>query len=773
MNKDNLKKISDIPSLVAEWDYELNGENRPEDFTCGSQYLAHWICSKGHKYTSKIVNRSSSKLGCPICSGRIIVSGINDLATLNPQLASEWDAVKNDISVDSVSPNSHAYAYWKCKQCNYEWKAQIKSRNKGNGCPICGKKKAALSKATPQKGQSFADLYPDLLKQWDYQKNKDINPWKINPGSRKRVFWICRNGHSWEAMVSKRTRRNQGCPFCYNASKTSFPEQVIFYYISKHFNAINRDKSTGYEFDIMIPDKNIAVEYDGSYWHNSDFSRKMEERKNDYCKNNGIILFRIKELNEEFEDKTCYIEDNVIYYKYDSEYLFLNDAIEKLVFLIEDSLSEKTGIIVDIQKDKNDIVSNYEHMEYASSLIKYSNLVNEWDYDKNGSLKPQNFKPGSEQKVFWICPQGHSYKSRISHRVNGVGCPICSNKKVLKGYNDLKTLNPTLAKEWNVLKNGELTPSDVTVSCNKKVWWICSICGREWQATVNSRNGRKCFGCPSCNNKNSANKRRLTHDSFISKFNETGNENIEIIGRYINSNTKIECRCIKCGNIWNANPYNLIKGNGCPKCSKNHKKTKAEVENSLKSCNPNVSMIGKYVNCHTKTKFKCNICGKEWETTPSNLLSGQGCNTCKRKAAGEKRRRAILQYEKDGTLIRRYTSALEAALDLGLSTSASIHSACQRNKKSAYGYIWKYEDDDYQLSKLVAANKGIRYSEGAKNRPKRVAQIDNGKIINIFESANEAGRAMGAVNGGNIIACCKGKHKKAYGFEWKYVEDCL
>ena len=72
---------------------------------------------------------------------------------------------------------------------------------------------------------------------------------------------------------------------------------------------------------------------------------------------------------------------------------------------------------------------------------------------------------------------------------------ILCRKKVLKGYTDLQTVNPALAKEWNYEKNNGLTPADVMPNSDKKVWWICSK-GHEWQVRIQSRN-RGC-GCPEC-----------------------------------------------------------------------------------------------------------------------------------------------------------------------------------------------------------------------------------------------------------------------------------
>ena len=101
----------------------------------------------------------------------------------------------------------------------------------------------------------------------------------------------------------------------------------------------------------------------------------------------------------------------------------------------------------------------------------------------------------SNIKVWWKCAKGHEWQATIAHRNNGTGCPICVGKKVLSGNNDLETLNPKLASEWNYEKNNELKPQDFTPNSNKKVWWKCSN-GHEWQAVINNRN--KGSGCPIC-----------------------------------------------------------------------------------------------------------------------------------------------------------------------------------------------------------------------------------------------------------------------------------
>ena len=122
-------------------------------------------------------------------------------------------------------------------------------------------------------------------------------------------------------------------------------------------------------------------------------------------------------------------------------------------------------------------------------------LMTEWNWDKNQGLNPHTITWKSDKKVWWKCSKGHEWLATINSRKGGIGCPYCSGRKVLAGYNDLQTVSPSLAEEWNYEKNNELSPADVTQNSNKRVWWKCSE-GHEWEATINNRS--KGNRCPIC-----------------------------------------------------------------------------------------------------------------------------------------------------------------------------------------------------------------------------------------------------------------------------------
>ena len=131
----------------------------------------------------------------------------------------------------------------------------------------------------------------------------------------------------------------------------------------------------------------------------------------------------------------------------------------------------------------------------------YPELVAEWDRDRNGDLRPDGIVSGSARRVWWRCGRGHAWQTSAYNRTGGTdrGCPYCGDRKVLKGYNDLRTTHPRIAREWNKERSGDLKPTDVIASSNKRVWWKCKE-GHEWSGLVanRARRGKADPGCPYC-----------------------------------------------------------------------------------------------------------------------------------------------------------------------------------------------------------------------------------------------------------------------------------
>ncbi len=129
--------------------------------------------------------------------------------------------------------------------------------------------------------------------------------------------------------------------------------------------------------------------------------------------------------------------------------------------------------------------------------------------------------------------------------------------------------------------------------------------------------------------------KRKTHEEFIGEMINV-NPNIEIIGKYINAHTPIECICKICSNKWFPKPNTLLSGYGCRKCGYNinfqkMRKTHSDFVAELANINQDIKVIGKYINHKTKIECSCNVCKNIWFSTPDILLSGHGCPKCANK----------------------------------------------------------------------------------------------------------------------------------------------
>ena len=541
------------PTLTKEWNYERNNGFSPEEVTSNSNKKVWWKCSEGHEWQARIAERTNGA-GCPYCKNKRTLAGYNDLNTVNLALAKEWNYEKNgSLLPEHVTDSSGKKVWWKCSD-GHEWQARIADRTKGAGCPYC-KNKRTLAGYNDLNTVNLA-----LAKEWNYEKNGSLLPEHVTDSSGKKVWWKCSKGHEWQAAIYSRSS-GRGCPICSSEQNTSFPEYALIYYLKKcGIDFIHSYRTLGYELDVYIPSKKTAIEYDGYYWHKN--KEKADLEKNYLCKNDGITLYRIREGLLSLKDSSfdyCIQKDQ-------------SDLPNAMSSIIQKVLGCNVDIDIDLNRDEIAIENLREHSEKEHSVaVVFPHLAKEWNYEKNKNLKPEHFSIHSGKKVWWICSKGHEWQAVIDSRSKGVGCPYCANRKTLKGYNDLQTINPELAKEWNYEKNNGLTPADVTPNSGKKVWWKCDR-GHEWQATTNDRS-RGC-GCPYCSgNKVLKGYNDLTtvNPKLAQDWNYERNYKLLPENFTANSNKKVWWKCNR-GHEWSAVIANRNIGRGCPICAREKRK---------------------------------------------------------------------------------------------------------------------------------------------------------------------------------------------------------
>ena len=194
--------------LLREWDAEKNAPLKFADLTVGSHKKVWWRCSAGHSYDSVVKSRVQGT-GCPYCAGRTVLPEENSLAAKYPALAAEWDAEKNaPLLPTQVAPGTLRKVWWRCPE-GHSWQASVACRTaRSTGCPYCE------GHAVLPGFNDLPTLCPDLMPEWDGEKNGALAPETLRPYSNRRVWWRCPLGHSYAAVVADRARKKCGCPYC-------------------------------------------------------------------------------------------------------------------------------------------------------------------------------------------------------------------------------------------------------------------------------------------------------------------------------------------------------------------------------------------------------------------------------------------------------------------------------------------------------------------------------------------------------------------------------
>lgn len=277
------------PDIAAQW----SNRNPVSPFECtvGSYFKAWWVCDLGHEY-DRVIGDMTKGRGCPYCSGKKVLAGFNDISTTHPEIAKELINSKNNgILATHVSKGSHKKLWWRCDM-RHEYESTVSHRVRGNGCPYCCNQKIM---------HGFNDLFslfPHLEIEWDFEKNT-VSPYELSYGSKSKVWWKCSNNHSWQDVVRNRTSEERGCVLC--KGKKSIGEQevsrLVSELVSNEVILNSRSVISPYELDMYVPDKGVAIEFNGVYWHSEKQGKDKSYHYNKWkmCKDAGIDLVTVWE----------------------------------------------------------------------------------------------------------------------------------------------------------------------------------------------------------------------------------------------------------------------------------------------------------------------------------------------------------------------------------------------------------------------------------------------------------------------------------------------
>ena len=337
----------------------------------------------------------------------------------------------------------------------------------------------------------------DLLAEWDSERNLPLTPETVSRGSKRRVFWRCANGHSWQAAVHTRSGSGTGCPYCSGRLPvpgetdlaTRYPDLAAEWHPTKNGDLTPSD---------VLPGSHRLV-----WWqcpHGHEWRAQIKSRVSgagcSVCSNRALLrgVNDLATNNPELARQWHPTKNGDL-----TPRDVLAGSRRKVWWICEhghewqaDVSSRNHGTGCPVCAGKK-VISGEN--DFAS---QYPELARQWHPTKNGSLRPDQVTPSSNKKVWWICDKGHEYQAVIASRTRRHGgCPYCQNVKVLSGFNDLATKYPKIAAEWHPTKNGDLTPDQVLPGSRRRVWWQCKN-GHSWEAVVYSRTGAQNSGCPVC-----------------------------------------------------------------------------------------------------------------------------------------------------------------------------------------------------------------------------------------------------------------------------------
>ncbi len=419
-----------FPAIAARWDVAKNSI-RPEQVTAGSTNKVWWKCESGHSYQAVIYSQKSS--GCPVCSGKQLLIGFNDLASKKPALLSEWDYESNSIDPREISAGSSYRAKWICKtDSRHIWEASVRNRAHLNrGCPICS------NNAVMPGVNDLLTTHPEIAEQWDSDKNP-IKASQVVAGSNQVFWWICQKGHHYKAKPAERTGRGSGCAVCEN-----------------------RQIEIGVN-DLPSTHPHLALEID------RDLHPELDPK--------SLTAGSGKHLNWKCSQghkwKATVINRSRTGTRRDGTPITGTDC----------PVCKKGGSGKRATNDYNLITSHPE-------------LAKEWDFSVN-ARGPESYTKGVSEKVSWVCEKGHKWQALIINRAYlGQGCPVCANQKTVDGQNDLASLFPHIAQEWHPTRN-LVSPREVQPGSPASYWWLCDKDHSFRASPVNrTRGGTGCPSC--------------------------------------------------------------------------------------------------------------------------------------------------------------------------------------------------------------------------------------------------------------------------------------
>lgn len=580
----------------------------------------HSACTREHYWEYDKPARPHVK-ACRACNRE------DNILVLNfPELAEEFDVSKNDVSLDTVTIGNSTKLWWKCKLRNHEFQKSVTERiiSYGTSCKEC-------KHAEEIEAYSLSLVAPHLATSYDERKNP-LKASEISSKSTDIVHWKCDKGHEYTCAVYTKVKKNTGCNECARSRNQATPKNnllVRFPELAQEFI----DGENGTSPSDVYPGTSAVFSWKCSLGHVWECSASGRTALGKTCPQCKIVNRGFSELYPsivlEFDlTKNGPLPENLL------------AGSSKIYWWKCSTLGHEWKEKVHSRTSKNDgkgsVCPQCAHIvpspEYNAGIV-HPHIVADYDTEKNQEPITA-YLPGSTKKLWWKCSSGHSILNIISRWAKSKPCPECPKVIPVEPGKSLGEINPIVAKEFNVAKNG-ITPFEIMAGSGRKMFWTCSE-GHDWQATVASR-AKAGRGCPYCSGwKTDASVNLLVTHPEIAQFFDVAKNTVKIeeVGAWSHKNIWWLCEH---GHSYRQIVANKTKqGDGCPYCSGRY----ATVGNNLAEVHPELakefdearngfSASTLTPNSQQKVWWRCIKHGHNWMTKVGDRsIKKSGCPYC-------------------------------------------------------------------------------------------------------------------------------------------------
>ena len=407
-------------------------DSNKRDFNTYSLYsneIAEWKCDMGHTFSREVykVGAYDDTFRCPVCDGTIVLSEVNSVSTMRPELIALWSA-ENEMSPDETFYNKQSPVLWDCQKCHGTYPMKISDKKPDNtDCPYCNNEKLL---------PAFNDLrtaYLELAAEWS--ENNPDSPSDYLRTSSHTALWACPTCYGeYVARICDRMVGDDACPYCRHKKVLAGFNDLASVYLelAAEWSENNPDSPSDY----------LRTSARTALWScptcHGEYEARICDRTVDddscpYCRQKKVLagFNDLASVDSELASEWSLANPDK-----PSEYL--RTSPHKALWACPTCHGEYEACICD--RFVNDCICPYCNEKkvlpgFNSFAVKHPDEMEEWDELANYLLAdPNEILSSYNQKLWWNCPQGHKYdmspKQKLYYRMRKMQpCPYCKGRR--------------------------------------------------------------------------------------------------------------------------------------------------------------------------------------------------------------------------------------------------------------------------------------------------------------------------------------------------------